>query len=86
MGRVTGVQKLIKKMWVKFDDMDVECICNYHERKCTSTEKRKGCKEYVVKFIEVERNELKDDLEGVSKEIKKLDTELRKSINKFRIK
>ena len=43
---------MIKKAWVKFNDMTVECICDENDRKCKGD---KLCKEYVVKFIEVDR-------------------------------
>jgi len=77
--------KLIKKLWVKFNDMDIICMCNEHKRKCRD----KGCKEYVVKFIEIKRKdknldkEIKDITDAV-KGLKKAETEVVKSMNKFR--
>jgi len=84
---VIGVLKLIKKMWVKFDGMDVECICDEHHRKCRD----EGCKEYVVKFTEIERKldgdleELRGKIKGLSKEVRRTTSELKRSINKFKI-
>jgi len=86
---------LIKKLWVKFDDMDVACFCEEDRKKCVKEEKPE-CKEYVVKFIEIERDEtierIKENMtreEKVMKDIlsklKKHDTELKKSIRKFKI-
>jgi len=87
---------LIKKLWVKFEDMDVTCVCEEHRRKC----KDKECKEYVVKFTEIKRAERNEELdrlekdlvrdgkliEKVTKDLKKRTTELKKSINKFKIR
>lgn len=87
---------MIKKLWVKFEDMDVTCVCEEHRRKC----KDKECKEYVVKFTEIKRAERNEELdrlekdlvrdgkliEKVTKDLKKRTTELKKSINKFKIR
>jgi len=86
---------LIKKLWVKFDGMDVDCVCDEHHRKCVD----KSCKEYVVKFTEIKRTEEDKELEKLEKNIsrdgqllqkavkdlKKHSTELKKSIAKFKI-
>jgi len=80
---------LIKKLWAKFDGLDLECVCDEHHKKCDTNT---GCKEYVVKFIEVERN-LEDDLkEHLDEETRKLRNEINrfqskisKSIRKFKI-
>ncbi len=58
---------MIKKLWVKFNGMDIECVCEPHDRKCRDKE----CKEYVVKFTEIERQ----------KEIPKLDKEQQKVVD-----
>jgi len=93
---MTGEQTLIKKLWVKFDGMDVDCVCDEHHRKCVDKE----CKEYVVKFTEIKRSEtekqlskLEKDLikdgklmEKAAKRLNKQTTELKKSINKFKIR
>jgi hypothetical protein len=82
--KVIGELTLIKKMWVKFDEMDVVCVCDEYYRKC----KDNSCKEYVVKFTEVRRDpieEIADMSKSLTKEIKKLDSELKKSINKFKL-
>jgi len=90
-----GEQTLIKKLWVKFDGMDVDCICDEHHRKCVDG----GCKEYVVKFTEIKRSKNKDALDKLEKDLardeklikkavkdlKKHTTELKKSITKFKI-
>lgn len=90
-----GERTLIKKLWVKFDGMDVACVCDEHHRKCAD----KDCKEYVVKFTEIKRSEemsrfdkLEKDLtkdsrliDKTTRNLKKQATELKKSINKFKI-
>ncbi len=62
---------MIKKLWVNFDDMDVKCFCNEHDRKC----KDKDCKLYVVKFIEItkeeEENQTIKDLDLAAKKFQK---------------
>ncbi len=71
-------------MWVKFDGMGVSCVCDEHHRKC----KDDKCKEYIVKFIEVKRDpieQIEKMSRGLEKEITKLNSELKKSINKFKI-
>jgi len=81
--------KLIRKLWVKFADMDVECFCNENNRKCRDKE----CREYVVRFIEIKRAEvpiIKSDnseqrLKQAIRKLKRSETELSKSIKKFRI-
>ena len=71
---------MIKKMWVKFDGMSVECICDDHCKKRNEDD----CNEYVVKFTKVEQTP--GNVAGeLSKEIGKLNSELKKSINKFKI-
>ena len=86
---------MIKKLWVKFDDMDIECFCEEGRKKC-APESNPKCKEYVVKFIEIERdNNLEDIKKTLSKEerfmkeliskLKRHDTKLKHSINKFKI-
>ena len=82
---------MIKKMWVKFNELDIQCICDYDYRKCKIDE-RDGCKEYIVKFTEIERtyntsgiDEVNKSLKVLNKEVKKIETELQKSIRKFKI-
>ena len=80
---------MIKKVWAKFDGMDLSCVCDEHRRKC----KDEACKEYVVKFMEIEReSELEEATKHLSNETKKLQREMRKfqskvskSIKKFKI-
>lgn len=80
---------MIKKVWAKFKDMDLECVCDEHHRKC----KDDTCKEYVVKFMEIDR---KDELEEATKhlsvetrklrsEMKRFQSQISKSIKKYRI-
>ena len=82
---------MIKKLWVKFDEMDIECFCNENRKKCPP-ESNPVCKEYVVKLIEIERKYRDVDFEkgeklfkDAVKKFKKQGTELRKSIRKFKI-
>ena len=92
-----GDRILIKKLWAKFDHMDVVCFFEEHDRRCKGD---KECKEYVVKFTEVKREPvdikvktlgdslIKDEklLKKATKELQKQTNELKKSINKFKIK
>ena len=92
---MTGGRILIKKMWVKFDGMDIECMCDEHNRKCD-----KKCKEYVVKFTEIKRvlidvnlkkleaGLIKDEklLKKATKDLQKQTNELKKSIKKFKVR
>lgn len=82
---------MIKKLWVKFkfNGMDIECICNSNNRKCRDKE----CKEYVVRFTEIERtrelpkfNKEEHQLKNAIRKLKKSETELSKSITKFKIR
>jgi hypothetical protein len=50
---------ITKKLWVKFDELDIECFCEADNKKCLPEEKP-TCKEYVVKFIEIKRDEKLD--------------------------
>jgi len=82
---------MIKKLWVKFkfNGMDIECICNHDSRKCRDKE----CKEYVVRFIEIERtqelpklNKEEQELKNAIRKLKRSETELSKSIKKFKVR
>lgn len=82
-----GAVKLIKKLWIKFNGMDIECVCEDHNRKCRD----KQCKEYVVKFTEIKRNkkflELDKEKQKVVDAIMGLTqsgTELSKTMRKFK--
>jgi len=80
---------LINKVWAKFDGMDLECVCDEHHRKC----KDDTCKEYVVKFMEIDRKqELEEATKHLSIEARKLRSEMQKfqskisrSIKKYKI-
>lgn len=80
---------MIKRVWAKLDGEDIRCICDEHHRKCDEK-----CKEYVVKFIEVDRNKeefddvianLNKETETLRKNIKKFETQISRSIKKFKI-
>ena len=82
---------MIKKIWAKFNGMDIECVCDEHHRKC---QKDDNCKEYVAKFIEVSREEeqLNDALKHMVKDkddlrraIQKFQSEVSRSIKKFKV-
>lgn len=81
---------MIKKAWVKFNDMIVECICDEKNHKCKDD---KLCKEYVIRFTEIERSEkINDSLKHLEKEsdnlqktIKKFESQISKSIKKFKV-
>lgn len=44
--------------WIKFYEQDgsVECLCQSGRKKCPP-EKKPSCKEYVVKFMEIQRGD-----------------------------
>ena len=71
---------MIKKVWAKFDGMDLECVCDEHHRKC----KDGMCKEYVVKFMPIDRAE--KDLEDANKHLENISKDLRRDIKKFQSK
>lgn len=88
-----GAPTLIKKLWVKFNDMDIECFCEGNKQ-CSVHEKPE-CKEYVVKFTEIKRKikDIKIDLSkeekalsDLTKQLGKKTTELTKSIKKFKVR
>ena len=77
-------------MWAKFEGMDLECVCDEHHRKCKPDE---SCKEYVVKFMEIDREQQVDEavaqLENASKslqrDMKKFQSKISRSIKKYKI-
>lgn len=81
---------MIKKVWAKFDGMDLECVCDEHHKKCKPDE---SCKEYVVKFMEIDREQRAEEaiahLENASKslqrDIKKFQSKISRSIKKYKI-
>lgn len=82
---------MIKLVWAKFDGMDIECVCDKHNRKCVVDD---ACKEYVVKFTEVDRREegvkdavkrLKKETSNLGRTMKKFESQINKSIKKFKI-
>ncbi len=85
-----GAPTLIKKVWAKFDDMDLVCVCDEHHRKCKPEVE---CKEYVVKFMEIDREEIIEDAKAhiemetkkLRNDIKKFQSQVSKSIKKFKI-
>ena len=64
-------------------------MCDEHHRKC----KDDTCKEYVVRFTEIKRDQEVDDAvahvkkesNNLRRDIKKFQSELSKSIKKFKI-
>ena len=86
---MNGGLKLIKKVWAKFHDLDLECVCDEHHRKC----KDDTCKEYVVKFMEIDRQDeleaatkhLSDETKKLRSEMNKFQSQISKSIRKFKV-
>lgn len=74
---------LIDIYWIKFDGEDIECFCKKNRKRCP-TESKPICKEYVLKFIEVDRNPL-EDIQEPMKQLKRKMSELEKSVKKFKI-
>jgi hypothetical protein len=76
-------------VWAKFEDMDLKCVCDEHHRKC----KDNTCKEYVVKFMEIDRQtELEEATKHLDAEARKLRSEMQRfqsqisrSIKKYKI-
>jgi hypothetical protein len=84
---LNGALTLIKKVWAKFEDMDLMCVCDEHHRKCKEDSK---CREYVVKFMEIDRTEdalahLEKESANFRRDIKKFQSKVSKSIKKFKI-
>jgi len=71
---------LIKKVWAKFKDMDLECVCDEHHRQCEDEK----CKEYVVKFMEIDR--AKDNIDDAMAHLERESKQLRRDIKKFQSK
>ena len=83
-----------KKLWVKFEDTEIECFC---ERKKCPPESNPVCSEFVVKFIEIQRSkEVEEEIDGIKdatkqlearikRETKKFETQLQRAMKKFRI-
>jgi len=91
---LSGAPTLIKKVWAKFEDMDLVCVCEDHTRGgCIQKGTELVCKEYVVKFMEIDREQVLDDamahLEKESKnlrrDIKSFQSKVSRSIKKFKI-
>jgi len=78
---------LIKQLWVKFDGIDIDCYCDINRKKCTK-EQKPECKEYIVKFIQVDRSteEFKEELKGLLVACKKHKTELERSLKRFKVR
>lgn len=83
-----------QNLWVKFSDLDMECFCYCNRKKCPP-ESKPECKEYVVKFIEIEREPLEEKSKVILDEIgkserkieqdrKKYKTELQKSLERLK--
>ena len=70
---------MIRKLWVKFDGLDVVCVCNHQSRKCRED---KDCGEYVVKFTSVDRvdrNNLSFSPKKLADKRRKLTSELNRT-------
>jgi hypothetical protein len=64
---------LIKKLWTRFDGMNVICVCEPHMKKCED----KKCQEFVVSFTEICRKN-DDDLRSLDKSTRALDSSVRR--------
>jgi len=90
----------IEKMWVKFDELEIECWCSKERKKCPK-EKKPECKLYLVKFIEIMDEAKHDDrmkiiretatklerdiVKKFKKETNKFKKEIDRSISKFKV-
>lgn len=81
---------MIKRVWAKFDGMDVRCVCGHRRLKC---KRDSDCKEYVVRFMEINRKQkvksglehLEKEVDSLSKVVQKFENQINKSIKKFKI-
>lgn len=69
--------------WIKFKEGEIACICSQNSKKCIGV-RHPLCKEYVLKFIEVKRDNLEEIQEPI-RQLKRKMTELQKSIKRFKI-
>ncbi len=67
---------MIKKLWARFDGMDVECVCEPHIRNARRCRDKK-CQEFVVSFVEIDR-ENEEVLRNLNKSTRVLDNSVRK--------
>lgn len=69
---------MIKKVWAKFKEEDIVCICNHENKKC---DKAINCEEYIVKFTTIERDNYNKEFykHRLMNKHKKLVTELNKT-------
>lgn len=84
-----------KKLWIKFDELDIECFCESGDKDCPPEAKPK-CREYVVRFIEIERSEAYEDRvkaikdatkiaeDRLKRNLKKFETEIQKNLRKMK--
>ena len=63
-----GVLQLIIKAWVKFNGVDIDCICSADRKIECGPEY--GCERYVVKFIPIMA--IEDDIAAFNRTAKKL--------------
>jgi hypothetical protein len=86
------VLTLIKKLWVKWDGMNIDCVCEEHHKKCVTVPGEvPKCKEYITKFVEVDRTqeEVTKQIKDFGDAVKKFEKEVQKKvklINKHRIR
>lgn len=83
------------KLWIKFKELDIVCICDYNNRRCP-LEKREDCHLYLAKFIRLGIEEAEDAVKAAQKsqsrlekafrqEQKKFESKVKRSIKKFKI-
>jgi len=83
---------LIKKLWIKWDGMDIECFCEEHSKKCvTAPGEDPKCREYVAKFVEIDRTEeeAKKQIKDFGSAVKSFEREVQKKIKqmtKFKVR
>jgi len=81
---------ITEKLWIKFEDLDILCFCDYNRKRCPA-ELKPECRLYLAKFIEMrptkieeKATEIKDLKRKIEKETKKVEAELHKSIRKMK--
>jgi hypothetical protein len=79
---------MIDKYWIKFNDLYVDCMCPFEDKKCRLEGDKPKCKLYVAKFIDVTKEfEIDEKTKAIEKAIKDLEvgSNLQKKItNQFK--
>lgn len=65
---------MIDKYWIKFNNLYVDCICHFEDKKCRLENDNPKCKLYVAKFIDVTKEfEIDEKTKVIEKAVKDLE-------------